>query len=162
MVEVVKAEEEESSDDSSDNEGEVTASQGKETGDLVTKPARNQMIAALTAKAAQSGSCESIQRPRARKRAHISESEASEEDASDKNIKNRKKTNKRTKKQKQKSKKEWVVPDSAGSSADELEYMRGKGLRIVHDYWPSPWRVMAAAVVNNDRINKTVSYLILF
>jgi hypothetical protein len=56
-----------------------------------------------------------------------------------------------------KSTKEWVVPDSSDESTDELQYMREKGLTIIHDYWPSPWRVMAAAFVNTERINKSVS-----
>jgi len=37
--------------------------------------------------------------------------------------------------------------------------MREKGLTIIHDHWPSPWRVMAAAMVSSERINKTVSLL---
>jgi len=98
-----------------------------------------------------------------RKRAHVTESEESEqEDAAPvrkatRSSKRTKDINDRAKTKKTESADKWVVPDSSEESADEHEYMRGQGLTIIHDYWPSPWRVMAAAFVNTERINKSVS-----
>ena len=167
VVEVIKAEVREPSDDVSnigESQEKVSTSDGKDKAPHVNEATRQETIADMRAWAAQLGSCESAKRPRPRKRAHIGESEASEEDTvdSDKKPKTKKTGKKRTKNKKQRSSKEWVVPDSSNSSADELEYMRGKGLKVVHDYWPSPWRVMAAAIVNSDRINKTVSSMSLY
>ena len=96
---------------------------------------------------------------RARKRAHVSESEESDEELAPPVKKGSKTNSKSTKSNtKNKSTKAWVVPDSSDDeSTNELDYMREKGLTIIHDHWPSPWRVMAAAMVSCERINKTVS-----
>jgi hypothetical protein len=108
-------------------------------------------------KSPQAGSKTPGDKSRSRKRAHVSESGESEDEdiVPVKKATRGNKNNNRSKSRK--STKEWVVPDSSDESTDELQYMREKGLTIIHDYWPSPWRVMAAAFVNTERINKSVS-----
>jgi hypothetical protein len=52
----------------------------------------------------------------------------------------------------------WSVPDSDDDYVSEPEYVYDKkGMRVVHDHWPSVWRGHAAEKVNNLRVNKTVS-----
>lgn len=95
---------------------------------------------------------------RAPKRAHLSESEEEEEITThDKKCgKGKSNNNKSTKRQKKASQEEWVVPDSSDESENELIYLRDQGLEIIHDHWPSTWRVKAAEKVHNERIDKDV------
>jgi hypothetical protein len=110
------------------------------------------------AKSTQYGSKTPSDQARVRKRAHVSDSEDTGNEDTAPTKKGPKRSGKPVKsKSKQKSSNKWVVPDSSDESTDELEYMQNEGLTIIHDFWPSPWRVMAAALVTSDRINKSVS-----
>jgi hypothetical protein len=113
-----------------------------------TQPTEDLSTAVSATEDAADGSTEGIGKPQDRKRVHESDSELEEPVAP--KMRGPKKGHKKT------AKKAWVVPEESDDSMDELGYMREKGLDIVHDYWPSPWRVMAATHVNEERINKTV------
>ena len=96
-------------------------------------------------------------RPRNRKRAHVSDSE--EEDEAPTQVKkgDKVKPKKTSKKQKKEIEQEWVVPESSDESETELDYMRNQGMEIIHDHWPSSWRVKAAAKVNDKKVDQAVS-----
>jgi hypothetical protein len=94
-------------------------------------------------------------RPRNRKRAHVSDSE--EDEAPTQVKKGENKSKKANKKQKKDVEQEWVVPESSDESKTELDYMRKQGMEIIHDHWPSSWRVKAAAKVNDKKVDQAVS-----
>jgi hypothetical protein len=164
IVEKSESEEDESdsgeeSDCDSEEDEESTTKADAKAGTSEKTPKQSESVKSNSTEVNQSGSKSSGDKSRARKRAHVSESEESDEELVPPVKKGSKTNSKSTKAQpKRKSTKAWVVPDSSDhESTDELDYMREKGLTIVHDHWPSPWRVMAVATVSCERISKTVS-----
>lgn len=158
------AEAEEVKGDASDSDDESSSSSGEEIDVKAKAKGRagpsSKQESTLSAKqvneSAKQASLESkapAQKSRSRKRAHVSESENTEDEDTAKPAKPKPKNKSR----KIQPAKEWVVPDSSDESTDEQQYMRDQGLTVIHDHWPSPWRIMAAAFVNTDRINKSVS-----
>jgi hypothetical protein len=166
---VEKSESEEDGSDSSDesdgdNEGEeeVIGKEDAKPAASEKTPKQSGPIKLNSTKDNQSGSKSSSDKSRGRKRAHVSESEEESDEEIAPPVKKGTKTNSKSTKAKPKDKstKAWVVPDSSDDeSTNELDYMREKGLTIVHDHWQSPWRVMAAATVSCERISKTVSFV---
>jgi hypothetical protein len=172
---VEKAEGEEDGSDSSDesgSEGEegkverVSAKGDSKAGPSNAKSTSTVPTQIKTAKDASSGVKPPVHKSASRKRVHVSESEESEDEVIVPLKKGRRSTTTTSRSQsknmpKKPVSKEWVVPDSSDESTNELDYMREQGLKVIHDHWPSPWRVMAAAFVNTDRINKSVSPMYL-
>jgi hypothetical protein len=150
------------SDGDSEEDGESTTKGDAKAGTSEKTPKQSKTVKSNITKDNQSGSKSSGDTSRARKRAHVSESEESDEEIAPPVKKGCKTNSKSTKaKPKDETTKAWVVPDSSDDeSTNELDYMREKGLTIVHDHWPSPWRVMAAATVSCERISKTVSFVL--
>lgn len=77
------------------------------------------------------------------------------------------KRNKRLKlaEKRRKGEKKWVVPETDEEEDENMKELRKlsvrtfdeKGRRVVHDHWPSTWRMKLAEEVNETRINMTVS-----
>jgi hypothetical protein len=154
--------ESESSDESDEHGGEeeeVTIKGNAKAGTSKNTLKQSKSVEINSTKDNQPVSKSSGDKSRVRKRAHVSESEESDDELASPVKKGSKTNSKSIKNQpKRKSTKAWVVPDSSDDeSTNELDYMREKGLTIIHDHWPSPWRVMAAATVSSERISKTVS-----
>ena len=147
------------SDDDSEGEEEAIYEGNQRAGNSGTTPKQSKSVKNNSVKAKQPVSKGSGDESRGQKRAHVTDSEHSEEELAPPVKKGVRTTGKSIKAQpKRKSIKAWVAPESSDDdSTNELDYMRGKGLTIIHDHWPSPWRVMAAAMVNTDRINKSVN-----
>jgi len=164
-IPIVEKEDSDSDDEvSSEKEEEVVEEENNKTVSLAKKKSASPKENSKTVEGSSSPKVKkAVVKSHFRKRAHVTESEDSEqEDAAPvkkatRSSKRTKNINNRAKTKRTKSADKWVVPDSSDESTDEHEYMRKQGLTIVHDYWPSPWRVMAAAFVNTERINKSVS-----
>jgi hypothetical protein len=155
---VDKAEIEEDGSDSGDESGSEEE-EGEEEGKAGPSKAKSTTIVPTQL---PSNGKPPINKAGSRKRVHASESEESEEEVPVSPKRGRRSNNSTIKsnperKSKKPASKGWVVPDSSDESTNELDYMKKQGLKVVHDHWPSPWRVMAAALVNTDRINKSVS-----
>lgn len=54
-----------------------------------------------------------------------------------------------------KKRRKWVVPSTpCDSESDEYEWDRDTGNKVIHDYWPSLWRIKASESLKDARINK--------
>lgn len=157
LVDKVEKEEKRDSDGDGESESEDDYDSAKEKpGSAAKLDSQRSRLDQIVKDAKKTQSTSKGLKRKSRKRGHMSDSGDDDEDGAGPTGKGPKKKIKKSKNRKQTSVKEWVVPDSSDDGGDELDHMRKQGLRIIHDYWPSAWRAMAAAIVSTERINKTV------
>jgi len=54
---------------------------------------------------------------------------------------------------------QWEAPDSEASEPeDEFEWLWQRGSKVIHDHWPSPWRIRTSQLVNGISVTKDVSF----
>jgi len=57
---------------------------------------------------------------------------------------------------------QWEAPDSeASEQEDEFEWLWKRGTKVLHNHWPSPWRVRTSQLVNGIFVTKDVSFPLL-